>query len=567
MRTPVVTMHASEIQTTNIRYQTVTMKAGISMSQSCQRIRPLILLLIALLGLVPVASAQTYTVSPSPFLLAQDNTGKIINNACVWTYAAGTTTAAATYADNVGTPNANPIRSDSAGRFTAFLLQGNSYKFVYEGACVPPAHGTTLRTADNIGAVPPGNVNLDVTGTAGQALSANDVVCLSDGSRGNTAGLWYQADADFQDVSVNCLSIGVAPSAISNGAVGSIRIQGRVTGLSGLTPGTGYYASATAGQLTATQPILGRCVGSSDTTTTLILTPNPRCTPIRIQSLQSCGRLTLESGVPVSTTDQSAKTSIFFTPFGCNRIALFDGTSEWNIRTFSEGPGTTTLISGCTASKPYDVFMFDNAGAVTAEILVWTNATTRATALVLQDGIWVKSGATNRRYVGSFYCNASGGQTDDTLAKRYIFNADNRRPRALRRLETTASWSYTTAAYHQANASVLNQVEIMNGLAEQSLFLTATGIGSNGTAGASSTIMVVGIGEDSTTTLATGATSAVGAAIAANFQTTLIATLNKPPTAALHVYAWLEYSAAAGTTTWYGNNSLNASGLSGEWWD
>lgn len=528
-----------------------------------KRYASILIAALMLLWAAPPVAAQTYTLSPSPFLVALDNSGKIINNACIWTYAAGTTTAAATYIDNAGTPNTNPIRSDPAGRFTAFLLQGNSYKFVYEAACVPPAHGSTLRTADNIGAVPPGNVNLDVTGTAGQALSADDVVCLSDGSRGNTAGLWYQADADFQDVSVNCLSIGVAPTAISNGATGSIRISGRVTALSGLTPGTAYYASATAGQLTATQPLLGRFVGEADTTTTLILTPNPRRLPIYPQSLQNCGRLTLETGVPVSTTDQSAKTSVFFTPFGCNRIALYDGTSEWNLRTFNE---ITISAVGCTANKPYDVFMFDSAGTVTSEILVWSSTSARATALVLQNGIYVKTGATTRRYVGSFYCNASGGQTDDSLAKRYVFNADNRRPRELRRLETTSSWPYTTNAFHQANGSPLNQVEIMNGLPEESMVLTANGIASNSAAGAGATTLITAIGEDVTNAVVAGSTTGLVSAVGTNEQQQMVAMLNKAPAVGYHFYAWLEFSVVTGTTTWYGAGS-NVTGLVGQWWN
>ena len=102
--------------------------------------------------IVVALSAQTGIISPSPFLTVLDNSGRTVNNACVWTYAAGTTTPIATYTDQaLSVPNTNPIRSDSAGRFTAFLVQGTSYKFVYEAPCTPPAHGSVYRTADNIG--------------------------------------------------------------------------------------------------------------------------------------------------------------------------------------------------------------------------------------------------------------------------------------------------------------------------------------------------------------------------------------------------------------------------------
>ena len=107
-----------------------------------------ILLLFLLIG--ARAQAQNYSIAPSPFLTAFDNSGLIINGACIWTYGAGTTTPVTTYADTMGTPNSNPIQADSAGRFTAFLVPGNAYKFVYEAPCTPPAHGATLRTADQI---------------------------------------------------------------------------------------------------------------------------------------------------------------------------------------------------------------------------------------------------------------------------------------------------------------------------------------------------------------------------------------------------------------------------------
>src|ERR1019366_2509102 len=101
------------------------------------------------------AFAQSGTITPSPFQTVFDNNGAIVNGACVWTYVAGTTTPVATYTTNtIGTPNSNPIVADSAGRYTAFLVPGVSYKFVYEQPCVAPAHGAVLRPADQIQAMP-----------------------------------------------------------------------------------------------------------------------------------------------------------------------------------------------------------------------------------------------------------------------------------------------------------------------------------------------------------------------------------------------------------------------------
>lgn len=259
------------------------------------------------------------------------------------------------------------------------------------------------------------------------------------------------------------------------------------------------------------------------------------------------GRLTLESGVPVSTTDQSAKTSVYYTPYSGNRIALYDGSATWNVRTFTE---ITISLAGLTASKPYDIFAYDNAGTVTIETLVWTSGTARATALVVQDGVLVKSGATTRRYLGTVYINATGGQTDDTLTKRYVYNYYNRVSRAMRRQETTDSWTYTTATTRQANASSLNQLEIMNGFPEDQISVTLM-------AGATQTntgvALGVFIGEDSTTAGSSDHNRIPVQYGATNSTTPMTAFLTKTPALGYHYYAWLEYSQATGTTTWYGD--------------
>lgn len=219
-------------------------------------------------------SAQTGTIMPTPFQTAFSNTGAVINNACVWTYTAGTTTPAATYTDvGLGTPNANPIRTDSAGRFTAFLSPGAAYKFVYETSCTPPAHGTVLRTADNIGGTPSASGTVDIVGTAGETLTAGQCAYLSDGSGGKTAGRWYKCDSGTA-YSVLSPTLGLAPSAITSGSSGPIRQAGLVTGLSALSVGTAYYVS-TAGGLTSSAPTYRRFVGIADTTTSLVVAANP----------------------------------------------------------------------------------------------------------------------------------------------------------------------------------------------------------------------------------------------------------------------------------------------------
>ena len=498
----------------------------------------LIVLLLALFGLPASVLAQSYTISPPPYLLAQNNSGAIINNACVWTYNAGTTTAATTYSDNAGTANANPIRSDSAGRFTAFLAVGQSYKFVYESACTPPAHGTTLRTADNVSAMPASGGNVDVTATAGEAITAGQCVYWSDGSGGKNSGQIYKCDTT-NAYSSTTNTVGIAPNAIASGSSGTVRISGLATGLSSLSAGSSYYVGV-SGAVTSTAT--SRKIGQADTATSLVLSAPTVTVPLNIVE----GRLTATTVTPVTTADVSAATSIYWTPYKGSRISLFDG-ANWNIRTFSE---IAISISSCTASKPYDVFLYDSSGTVTAETLVWTNTTTRATALVFQDGVLSKTGALTRRYVGSFFCNGTGGQTDDTGVKRYVWNYYNRVQRPMVRMETTASWTYTTATVRQANGSTANQFDVMVGWAEVNFSVSINASAGNGTGGVA---VSVGIGQDSTTAYLSTIPSMATTAGASRGALTCHANLNPP--IGRHVYSWNEWSTATGTTTWYGDDS------------
>ena len=509
------------------------------------RIRLLVALVVAALALARDSAAQSYTIAPTPFQTALNNSGAIINNACIWTYQAGTTTAIATYSDNAGTSNTNPIRTDSAGRFTAYLLAGTSYKFVYETSCTPPAHGTTLRTADNIVGVPAAAANVDLTGTAGETINAGNCVYLSDGSGSKTVGLWYKCDSG-NPYSSTTAEVGIAPSAIANAASGTIRISGVATGLSSLAVGSEYFVG-TSGAVTSTAPALRRHLGHADTATTIVLTGDPGPTVVAANLSRCALRLTLESGVPVSTTDQTAKTSVFVTPVDGGQCAFYDGTATW-----TEIAGTEQTISvPATTSTIYDVWCRLNGNALACDTTAWTNDTTRATALTTQSGVRVKTGDTTRRYIGTFRTTTVSGQTEDSAAKRYVWSYYNRVVRGLRVADATASWTYTTATWRQANAAAANQLDLVVGIAEDTLDVTVTTATSNGTAAWAN----VGIGEDSTSAPVSGATGSVQNFGAASFVFQLSASLSKAPAVGRHTYVWLEASQAAGTTTFYGTNS------------
>ena len=135
------------------------------------------------------------------------------------------------------------------------------------------------------------------------------------------------------------------------------------------------------------------------------------------------GRLTLETGVPLSMTSQNAKATLYYTPFVGDKVCLYDsGESAWKNITFTE---ISLSLAGLSANKKFDIFCYSNSGTATLEALEWTDETTRATALARVNGVLVKDGTTTRRYLGTIRINATGGQTDDSVDKRYVYNEYN----------------------------------------------------------------------------------------------------------------------------------------------
>jgi hypothetical protein len=264
------------------------------------------------------------------------------------------------------------------------------------------------------------------------------------------------------------------------------------------------------------------------------------------------GRLTLTSGTPVTVTDVTAATTVYFTPYNGSKIALYDGVA-WAVYVFAEIP---LPLAGLSANVNRDVFAVAVAPNVTLSYRDWSSDTARNIPLALQDGVLVLSGQPTYRYLGTIRTTGTVGQCEDSLTKRYVWNYAHRVRRPLFRSESTSSWPYTTAAWRQANGNAANQVEVVIGVAESLISLVCLGAAGNPTGGVN---VVVGIGEDTVTAPAAAQLIPFLTTLGAGNQAVLVAMLSKLPLAGRHFYAWLEYSTATGTTTWAGSNQ----GLSG----
>ena len=217
-----------------------------------------------------------------------------------------------------------------------------------------------------------------------------------------------------------------------------------------------------------------------------------------IASTLAGGRLSLETGVAVSSSDQTAKTTIYYTPFVHSLIGLYDTTNLiWTAHPFTERSlALGTLVSG----KNYDVFAVLTSGAVAIEALVWTSDSARATALVAVDGVLCKTGDTSRRYVGTFRTTTTT-TTEDSEAKRFVYNANNRVRRSMLGTlgyaddNTAATFTFNSQnAWAALNSGTANKCEWINGLTETVLLAGSVFY----TAGAASYFMA-GVGIDATT--------------------------------------------------------------------
>lgn len=233
------------------------------------------------------------------------------------------------------------------------------------------------------------------------------------------------------------------------------------------------------------------------------------------------GRLTLASGVPVMTTTQSAKTTLYYTPHVGNQLPLYDG-SNMIPTAFAEISVATTDTSknpaAIGASKVNDWFVWNDGGTVRlSHGPDWTNDTTRSagTALTRVNGILLNAvaitngpGAERGTYVGTTRSDGSGqlnwilgsAANGGGVAVLNVWNAYNRVDVTTSVADNTGSWNYTSSTARASNDSASNRMWFVSGLAEDGVYAafsqriaTATATGAFGR---------IGIGLDSTSSYA-----------------------------------------------------------------
>lgn len=219
-----------------------------------------------------------------------------------------------------------------------------------------------------------------------------------------------------------------------------------------------------------------------------------------LDTSQNGYRLSTSAGSPVAS--DGTFSTIFTAAYRGTKISLYNGTN-WFVCDFGSGPSLG--ISGMTAGIPADVFaVFSGLTSWSLELTAWASASVRATGLVLLDGVWVKSGATTRRYLGTILPDSattfthSSNPASGTKAVCGIWNQDNR-------VRSSFNWApnFSVATPSAPNAWELlgaipaPHVELVIGQGIDTLNAQAIGAANTG----ASTDCNIGIGIDSSTSV------------------------------------------------------------------
>jgi hypothetical protein len=232
-------------------------------------------------------------------------------------------------------------------------------------------------------------------------------------------------------------------------------------------------------------------------------------------NLLSQGRLTLVSLDPAPAADQIGKSTVYFTPYKGNTIAVLNGSGAWELIAFTE---ISIVLSGLTSGKNYDLFVYDNAGTLTLDLSApWTNDTTRADALALVNGVRVKAADHTRRFLGTL--RATGATTtEDSSVNRYLINYYNRVTARLfscpnySAADADTSYDFISDTYARINAGTDDTVNFLsNG---EDSFLAHVRIGGYYSTSTLTPAIRIGVGIDGDTNIPMSSSAQANGAVA-----------------------------------------------------
>lgn len=326
--------------------------------------------------------------------------------------------------------------------------------------------------------------------------------------------------------------------------------------------------------------------------------PAPRTPPGFVPG----GRLTLVARTPVISSDQTAKTVLYYTPFV---HAYFPVIKNGVVRDvyFGDADLLLTLTSAHGSSTIYDVFGVEGASGK-GKLLTgvsWSNSAAgvgdRGSGGGTSELIFGPGGVRVNKYgmpglnaegsayipplegtyLGSIFVDGSAGQLSCHVSwgqsrKWAVWNAHNRKRIFIKAGDSTASWIYTSTSNRASNNNTNNAVTAFMGMPEEMLDVqfrqkitmstaTVASVTVSATGGiVRNSVLSVGFkgyAQDGPTANTAGNQMTGGGA-------NLAARAIEAPFLGVNNYISLESGIGANTTTWFGteDNML----LTAEWW-
>lgn len=276
-----------------------------------------------------------------------------------------------------------------------------------------------------------------------------------------------------------------------------------------------------------------------------------------------CGlRLSLDSADPTPTADQTAKTTVYLTPYENDQLTIYNPTTGKWVEYDTAGAALSKSLSGLAANTNYDVFVRKGPSSLILDTITWLSDTARVSNLVRQNGVYCRNTGADlgRLYLGTIRTTGTTGQCEDSKEKRFVWNARHRIRRKVTIYDATASWNYATSTWRAARASTANRIQVVNGLTDRGgvidLSLAVIVFSS------SSQTNYFDIGYDSTSTPdnLNGRGNSVYN-VAGEIQTGHLR-YNREIGLGYHYLQWMEFGGGSGTVTWYGGTDQ---GMIGTW--
>lgn len=304
------------------------------------------------------------------------------------------------------------------------------------------------------------------------------------------------------------------------------------------------------------------------------------------------GRITLTTGVGVTSSDVTGATTIYYNAMGGRVLPVYNGSAWYNIDVSTDLSCALDADTGHTgyqqSGKNHDVWgayvsgttYFGTGPTWDAGAVAGSN-TARGTGAASTEIEWFQGMPVNKNSMVLRHGSASGntvtvparqalllgtirmtanGVTEDSFAKRFVSNAFNAVPRPMRAVDATSTWAYSTATWRQANAATANQLAYVQTLPGRPLSATVTVMVNSSTGTAR--LCAAHIGIDSTTAPSNATYNAVQAD-SAKFLPSFAAYRGFPGIGS-HTAVWLEIGAGTDTQTWSGSSSFGTSGIMGE---